>query len=203
MGEFFNGMLAYEIILLILGVILFIILVIGLMQKLKHNDLKTIYVASFFLPIVMIAYPSVKSVSFSNGLIKFEKLVSKAEENPQDPEILNKLREEVNNNSEMPIRSEKQLIAQAKANTILKNYNVAEQKVQLLQQENPQEAQIISSRIAVLKAQDQLAKDSTDISAREIQFKNLKVLETQSTPTTFDKNLITKARRDSISIHRN
>ncbi len=45
----------------------------------------------FFIPIIMIGYPSIKSVSFNNGLVELQKTTRQVELNPRDTAAISKL----------------------------------------------------------------------------------------------------------------
>jgi hypothetical protein len=93
MKDLFSGLLIYEITLLLLGVFLFLILCIGLLYYIiKKEQIKKLLLF-FFVPIVMIGYPSIKEISISKdriALIKYQELLV---ENPADSLAMEKVEE--------------------------------------------------------------------------------------------------------------
>lgn len=94
-----QGIQLHELILMILGFILGLSLIfIFLYTALKSKpNLKLLY--GFLAPLVMIGYPSIRSVEFSKDVIKIDKLVEKVNENPTDTVAQ---RELVNNLQQLP-----------------------------------------------------------------------------------------------------
>lgn len=82
--ELFDGLLLYEITLLLLGVILFLILSAGLLYYIiKKEQIKKLLLF-FVIPIVMIGYPSIKEITISRDRIAFTKHLNDYIENPSD-----------------------------------------------------------------------------------------------------------------------
>jgi hypothetical protein len=84
MTELFDGLLLYEITLLMLGVLLFLILSIGLLfYIIKKEQIKKLFFF-FIFPIIMIGYPSIKEVSISKDRFTLTKYQEEYMENPED-----------------------------------------------------------------------------------------------------------------------
>ncbi|SHI62866.1 hypothetical protein SAMN05444280_10445 [Tangfeifania diversioriginum] len=82
--DLFDGLLLYEITLLLLGVILFLILSAGLLYYIiKKEQIKKLLLF-FVIPIVMIGYPSIKEITISKDRIAFRKHLEEYIENPAD-----------------------------------------------------------------------------------------------------------------------
>lgn len=94
-----QGIQLHELILMILGFILGLALIfIFIYTSLKSKpNLKLLY--GFAAPLVMIGYPSIRSVEFGKDVIKIDKLVEKVNQNPTDTVAQ---RELVNNLQELP-----------------------------------------------------------------------------------------------------
>lgn len=92
MKELLSGLYLYEIILLLLGIILFIILSIGLMYFIiKKQKIKQLFLF-FILPIIMIAYPSIVEITVSKDRITLRKKQEELLNNPEDKEIAEEVR---------------------------------------------------------------------------------------------------------------
>lgn len=82
--DLFDGLLLYEITLLLLGVILFLILSAGLLYYIiKKEQIKKLLIF-FVIPIVMIGYPSIKEITISKDRIAFSKFLNDYIEDPAD-----------------------------------------------------------------------------------------------------------------------
>ncbi len=94
-----QGIQLHELILMILGFILGLSLIfIFLYTALKSKpNLKLLY--GFFAPLVMIGYPSIRSIEFSKDVIKIDKLVEQVNQNPTDTVAQRNL---VNNLQQLP-----------------------------------------------------------------------------------------------------
>jgi hypothetical protein len=93
MKELFDGLLLYEITLLMLGVFLFLILSIGLLfYIIKKEQVKKLFFF-FIFPIIMIGYPSIKEVSISKDRITLTKHQEDYMENPRDSVAKQKVEE--------------------------------------------------------------------------------------------------------------
>ncbi len=79
-----QGIQLHELILMVLGFILGLVLIfIFLFTALKNKpNLKLLY--GFIAPLVMIGYPSIRSIEFGKDVIKIDKLVEKVNANPTD-----------------------------------------------------------------------------------------------------------------------
>ena len=100
--ESLEGLLDYEKVLLLLGILLFLVLMVVLIiivgQKRKIKPL----LAFFLVPILMIGYPSVKKIQYGNLLIEFYRQTNKAEQVSSDArerQELNESMEEVKRRS--------------------------------------------------------------------------------------------------------
>ena len=75
--KFFNGLYSYEIVMLVLGVLLFLVALVKLMKKASAG-----LVVFFLLAIAMIGYPSIQSIQYEKGVITVDKKVHDLEANP-------------------------------------------------------------------------------------------------------------------------
>jgi tetratricopeptide (TPR) repeat protein len=86
-----QGIQLHELILMILGFILGLVLIfIFLYTALKSKpNLKLLY--GFIAPLVMIGYPSIQSVQFSNEVVKIDKIVEEVKKDPTNVEAQKEL----------------------------------------------------------------------------------------------------------------
>ena len=83
----------YELVLLILGVVLFLILCAALIYfVIKKEPIKKLLLF-FAISIVMIGYPSIQEIQIENNKISLTKYSEDLQDNPDDEEIRKKLQE--------------------------------------------------------------------------------------------------------------
>ncbi|NER12063.1 hypothetical protein GWK08_01295 [Leptobacterium flavescens] len=93
MKAFFEDLYPFELVLLFLGVFLFLILCAGLIYYIvKKSEIKRLLMF-FPIPIIMIAYPSIKEIQIGDYKIAMKEYKQRLLENPEDKEAEEKLRE--------------------------------------------------------------------------------------------------------------
>lgn len=90
-----QGLLLYELILLITGGILFLVLVFALVWYVIKNKRIISLFPFFILPVIMIGWPTIVSISFDKGKIKINKLAMDVDKNPSDTTARKKLEESI------------------------------------------------------------------------------------------------------------
>lgn len=75
--HFFDGLYNYEIVMLVLGVLLFLVALIKLIKKVSAG-----LVVFFLLAIAMIGYPSIQSIQYQKGVFSLNKNVHDLEAQP-------------------------------------------------------------------------------------------------------------------------
>lgn len=125
MKELLDGLLLYEITLLILGVILFLILSIGLLYYIIKKEQIAKLLFFFFIPIVMIGYPSITQITISNDKIELTKLQNQVIENPDDSVAVQKM-EQLTEKLEKRASTTKDLVQLSTSNLMLGNNEKAE-----------------------------------------------------------------------------
>ena len=135
----FQEMFIYEIILLILGVALFVVLLAGLILFIyRKQAINQTYLASFLLPVLMIAYPSVTRFSFLNNLVVLERATKQLEENPEDEQVREELKKYVEEVEQRPIETPEHLAQVAEAKYWLERYDEAEKYIEKAQEIAPE-----------------------------------------------------------------
>ena len=87
----FEGLKSYEIVLLIMGVLLFLTLLSFLIYLiLQKRDYKGL-LPFFVIPIVMVGFPGIQKIKFDNGVIEVETLTATVEQDPTNVEAKNQL----------------------------------------------------------------------------------------------------------------
>jgi hypothetical protein len=125
MKDLFDGLLLYEITLLVLGVILFIILSIGLLYYILKKEQIAKLLFFFFIPIVMIGYPSITQITISNDKIELSKLQNQVIEDPDDTVAVQKM-EQLTQKLEKRASTAEDLVQVSTSNLLLGNNKKAE-----------------------------------------------------------------------------
>ncbi|MBW6536279.1 MAG: hypothetical protein K0B11_14820 [Mariniphaga sp.] len=120
MNELFDGLLLYEITLLILGVILFLILSIGLLYYIIKKEQLAKLLFFFFIPIVMIGYPSITQITISKDKIELTKLQNQVLDDPEDSVAIKKM-EQLTEKLERRASTTDDLVQVSTSNLILGN----------------------------------------------------------------------------------
>src|SRR5215471_3653244 len=87
--NFFQGLYSYEVVMLILGVILFLVTVILLIRGRKG------LAGYFVLAMAMVGYPSIRSIEYKDGAITIEKNTHELQQDPTNPQKRQALRQEL------------------------------------------------------------------------------------------------------------
>lgn len=124
----FDGILLYELIMMILGAVLasagIFVLIYGVLKKETNVPL---LVTIFLVAIIMIGFPAIKTIEFQEGVLRIEKESKKLEANPRDTvaqkALLQALHEVAPQRAE---QSSAALSTVAKAQEALGNYETAE-----------------------------------------------------------------------------
>lgn len=133
----FDGLLLYEWVLLVLGIILFFVLVIAFFYQLKRNGSIGALLGFFLLPIAMIGYPSIQSIQYKDGLVSIDKTTRDLQSAPTDPKLRSQLEQEVAKSSARPTTDATSLTLLAKAEYALGHEQAATAKLQQALQSSP------------------------------------------------------------------
>jgi len=90
-----QGLYFYEIVLMIAGGILFLVLIFALIWYVIKSKPVAALLPFFLLPIMMIGWPAIKSVSYDNGKIDIEKTADALIADPADTALQQKLQHAV------------------------------------------------------------------------------------------------------------
>lgn len=126
----FAGLYLYELVLLALGTIFFIVLILILgYLVLQRRSIKALPVF-FIFPVVMIGYPSIKSFQYRDGVITIEKTTAALQSNPTDQTLRQQLAQNVEKLGERPIASPRDLAVIGEAQYTLGNEEAAKRSIQ-------------------------------------------------------------------------
>jgi len=121
MENAFEGLYFYEIVLIVLGTLLFLALLFGLVfYIIKGRELKKLLLF-FLIPIVMIGYPSIQMISIDNGKFEIQKYTYDLKNDPTDTVAINTLTELVNEYDKREFASPELTMAIGEAHSLLGN----------------------------------------------------------------------------------
>ncbi len=136
--KFFDGLYPYEIVLLVLGVLLFLVLILAFVLLIMRGKPYGKILMSFAIPILMVGFPGVKSFEISESAIKIEKYTEALQENPTDKNLRESLEKEVAGVSARPFADPHASVTIARAQIALGDNTAAEAKIEKVLKEAPQ-----------------------------------------------------------------
>ena len=148
----FQGLYAYECIMLVLGIVLFFA---GLYRVLRGDEAKKQGLL-FMFAIIMIGYPSIQSIKYKDGVITIEKTTAQLQANPTNSAqrrllqtTIDKLGPRILSNS----KNADTLAAAASAQYALGQEDVAKVTLQKASEINPHARHVVAlqNRIAVFE----------------------------------------------------
>lgn len=134
-----DGLYLYEVVMLALGVVLFLVLLIAFAVQIIRGHAYGKLLSFFVLPIIMVGYPSIESIEFSDGVIKIAKLTHALQENPTDDSLRTQLASHVEAVSGRVVTKSNTAIRLARAEFALGDSVAAEQRINTLLQKSPRQ----------------------------------------------------------------
>jgi hypothetical protein len=117
--QLLDGLSLYEIILIVLGVLLFLVLLLRLVFKTPAADQWKWITALFLVSVIMIGYPSIQKIKYDNGMLEIEKWSREVERNPADTAARGQLARALGDIGNRSITSPEKLVNVAAANAAL------------------------------------------------------------------------------------
>ena len=159
MTPIFDGLYLGEVVLLVLGAILFVVLLIALLYQLMHKRSFAPLLAFFAVSIAMIGYPSLKEIQFKDGVVTLTTITQQVQDNPTDNNLRQQLQQQVAQVSQRPVSSAQSAVAVATAQFELGNEDAAKSNVQkaLEVKASDPAAQALQKKLTVMDNLKQLA----------------------------------------------
>lgn len=182
MGNLFDGLFLYEIILMLLGSVLFGVVIFLVV---KNKELNKNHLMGISLAIVMIAFPSIKSFSISDGIINIERDLEELKEDPNNKALEKSLEQDLGTIGDRPINNAESLTTLSKANLELGKKEKASSlaKEALVKQPKNMQAAEVVNVIEVDKKIEKVKSNPNDQQAKEelrADIKKLKEIPTNS-----------------------
>lgn len=135
--DLINGLYLYEVVLLVLGIVLFLVLIIAFAVLVMRERPYSKLLSFFLLPIVMIGYPSIESVEFNNDMFRLAKKTHNLERNPTDNQLRKMVESDLAAVSGRIVVKPDTNIKLARAELALGNEAAAEEKLDKVLQTSP------------------------------------------------------------------
>lgn len=132
--KFFDGLYNFEIVLLVLGVLLFL----AALGKLIRGGPSAGLAAFFLIPVGMIGYPSVQSIDYQNGVLSIKKKVHELESEPENETLRASLQQDLGKVEDRPIKKSATTVTLAQAHFALGDEAAAKAKLGIVLQRNPE-----------------------------------------------------------------
>lgn len=189
-----EGMFLYEIVLLLLGVLLFIVVLVILVIKTLTGQPITVVMPFFVLPVLMIGFPGIQNFKFMNGLAEVEMRAEEITKNPGNKELEKKQKLQIELLSSRPIRHPENQLIMAEAYESINALEKAKQYTQRVIDKQPDntDAMRLESRITIKENINRLEQNPMDSQAKQIIKNEISRLEIK--PETKQEDLITLAR---------
>ena len=167
-----DGLFLYEIIMLGMGVLLFLLLTIAFVVQLVRSKPYSRLLPAFGLPILMVGFPGIQSFEIGSDAIKVKTNSEKLLSDPSNQEARASLSTAVQSLAGRPIKDPGTTLSIARAQIALGENAQAEQKIDQVLKASPQlaEAQQLKQRIELdrklVSLTAALQKDAADPAAR-------------------------------------
>jgi tetratricopeptide (TPR) repeat protein len=136
-----------------------VVFIFAFLYQLFHQRSVAALLGFFILPIVMIGYPSIKSIQYKDGVISVEKTTDQLLANPADAQSRQALEQQVQQIASRPPASANDSVTLAKAQFALGHEEAAAQNLQKALQAKPglPEALALKSKMEVAQNLQRLA----------------------------------------------
>lgn len=127
--KFFQGLYSYEIVLIILGTVLFLLLAVLLAWMIFRNREYRQILPFFLIPLLMIGFPGIKKITYENGKVELEKTTREVKASPADTTARAELARQVLEIRNRAASDPTGLVSVARANLVLGDTIKAEKAV--------------------------------------------------------------------------
>jgi tetratricopeptide (TPR) repeat protein len=179
-----EGILLYEIILLALGILFFLVLLFSLVYfVIKKRSIKTL-IPFFVISVIMMGWPSIQKIGFLNNLANIEKYQQELKQNPADLTVREELTRSLAKIEKRPILNPATFIKLADAYAVIGDTIKALKYVDKALNKNPDSKVAIEKKLIFdtprIRAESEIVKlkqnPSDSVSRREL-VRNLDEIE--------------------------
>lgn len=180
MGQYLEGLMLHDIILMVLGTLMFLVLLGGLvLQILRHEPIGKLQLIGFVIPALMIAYPSIQKVAFSKSVVELEKITRDVVRNPQDSSAMKELEKKVQAVEDRRPTTPETLAQLSKSNYALGNKDKARAYADSALDKEPVNAAAkgVKAAIELEESVQKMRTDPTSREAREVVERNVQTIK--------------------------
>ena len=132
-----DGLYPFEVVLLVLGVVLFIAILIAFLRNVFRDKPYGGLLVFFLIPIAMIGYSSIQSIQIGEGTVTIATKTAELVKSPDDQQLRVSLRTDVAKLSSRPISNAQTVATLAEAQFALGNDTEAQTNLQKAIKANP------------------------------------------------------------------
>jgi cytochrome c-type biogenesis protein CcmH/NrfG len=160
--KLFDGLYLYEIVLLALGVVFFVVLLIAFLRLVFQGKPFGALLMFFGISVVMIGYPSIKAIEIGKDTIKIEKYTQELKENPTNSAVRAELAKVTTRVAARPFSSAQRVVAVASAQFALGGESAAIESLAKARKLDPAAPAVLElqKRIEIVRNLDRLASDA-------------------------------------------
>jgi hypothetical protein len=177
--QLLDGLFLYEITLLILGALLFLVLIVLLTVKVATRQPIKVLIPFFIIPILMIGFPGIEQFNFMNGMAELKTKIKRAIEEPDNTELLAEINEDLSALSRRPVSAPDNLIVLGEAYEVLRQPEEAKRIAGTVRERQPDHDAAIQlqHRIDLRENLGRVQENPQDIQARTDLQRNISALE--------------------------
>jgi len=138
MPTIFEGLYLFEVVMLVLGILLFVMLGIAFFYQLVRKSTIVPLLGFFAVPIAMIGYPSIKDIEFKDGMVIIDQTTRQLTYNPTDLQARRDLQQQLAKVVNRPIYSPQHISVVAQAQYALGNEEAAKSNLRKALEANPE-----------------------------------------------------------------
>ena len=172
MAKLTDGLYGYEVAMLLLGIVMFIVLLLGLIARMRKGGSVASLLPFFGLAIAMIGYPSVQSITIGKDLVTIQKSTHELTASPTNLELRQSIKATLQKIQSRPIGDASSLTTVAAAQYALGDDSAAKQNLQRALDVDPKipAAKALQQKIAtvdrVTELTNRLQQNTGDMQAR-------------------------------------
>ena len=125
-----DGLYGYEVVMLLLGIVMFIVLLFGLIARLRTGGSVVSLLPFFGLAIAMIGYPSIQSITIGTDLVTIQKSTQELTAAPTNLDLRQSIKATLQKIQSRPIGDPSSLTTVAAAQYALGDDPTAKQNLQ-------------------------------------------------------------------------
>ena len=135
--KLFDGLYPFEIVLLLLGVLLFLVSLVAFLRLVMRGGSLGSLPLYFLISVAMIGYPSIRSIQYGNGVLTIEKTTDQLKRDPSNAGLRQRLETEVAHLATRPSAKAETQLTFARAYTALGQEAAADQRLTKALKINP------------------------------------------------------------------